>query len=182
MKRTTTKTGIAPSEKILASQGEFEPNFRFSKSAPKKQKKVSAGTEKRKSIIQLRKDCWRVFSKYIRLRDKYTCFTCGKDMNTCKEYAQAGHYVPQSKGNRLRFDERNVNCQCASCNMHQHGNLAVYALRLEEKYGLGILQEFNSIKNGVKKFERYELEEMIERYNGLVREYEVVTIAEECGL
>ena len=82
----------------------------------------------------------------------------------------AGHYVPQSKGNRLRFDERNVHCQCLSCNSFKRGNLSAYALKLEEEYGHGILQEFDRIKNEHKKFTIAELEDMIARYTLLESE------------
>jgi len=51
---------------------------------------------KPKSINELKKALWTVFSKWIRQRDKFICYTCGKPGN------HAGHYVPQSKGNARR--------------------------------------------------------------------------------
>lgn len=35
---------------------------------------------------------------------------------------------------------------CVNCNMYQSGNLSVYAVKLEQKYGYGILQEFEAIR------------------------------------
>ena len=126
--------------------------------------------KKAETVNSLKKKVWTVFSKWIRLRDNYKCYTCGKQMAEGDPGCHAGHYVPQSKGNRLRFDERNVHAQCLSCNSFNRGNLSSYALRLEKEYGPGILQEFDSIKNECKKFTKDELQEMLadykERING----------------
>lgn len=120
------------------------------------------------SITELKKKVWAVFSKWIRQRDNYTCYTCGKIMKKGDSGCHSGHYVPQSKGNALRFDERNVHCQCLSCNSFKRGNLSEYALRLERDYGHGILQEFDSIKNTPKKFTREELYSMLDHYSKLL--------------
>ena len=124
--------------------------------------------KKQIKITDLRKKVWTQFSKYIRLRDNYTCYTCGKVMLRGDSNCHAGHYVPQSKGNRLRFDERNVHAQCVTCNSFNRGNLSAYALRLEQDYGHGILQEFDSVRNERKQFTRDELLEMLDHYKGLV--------------
>jgi hypothetical protein len=121
-----------------------------------------AVSDKGKSINELKKALWTIFSKWIRARDNYICYTCGKPGN------HAGHYVPQSKGNALRWNEKNVHCQCMSCNCYKSGNLSVYALNLEKQYGAGILQEFDVIKHTVYKPTRDELEEKIAHYRGLL--------------
>lgn len=119
--------------------------------------------KKRKTKNELKKEAWKWFSKYIRQKDKYICYTCGKEGN------HAGHYVPQSKGNALRFDERNVHCQCVSCNNFKGGNQVVYALNLERDYGPGILQEFDSVKNAIYKPTHEELQGLIDKYKALVK-------------
>ena len=124
-------------------------------------KKVS-----RRPIPALKKEAWRHFGKWIRERDNYVCVTCGKDLKESKHSCHAGHYVPQSKGNRLRFDERNVNAQCHVCNVYLRGNLSQYALFLTRKYGQGILEEFEAIKNERRKYTADELQEIIRRYGG----------------
>jgi len=126
------------------------------KKKPKKQTQIP--------LITLRKNAWKLFSKIVREEEKYVCYTCGKDMSNAKTTADAGHYIPQSKGNILRFDRRNVHCQCTACNRYLHGNLSTYALKLEAQYGHGILQKFEDIKNQQKKFTREELEAMIVDY------------------
>lgn len=132
---------------------------------PKKQPKIKKKPKPKKlGVVALRKKVWPVFAKWIKKRDNYTCYTCGKVMQKGDTNCHAGHYVPQSKGNRLRFDERNVHCQCVSCNSFGRGNLSVYALNLERDYGHGILQEFDRIKNEQKKFTCEELLCMLDDY------------------
>ena len=135
--------------------------------SPKPVKQPKAKKKKKPpklGVVALRKKVWPVFSKWIRARDNYRCYTCGKQMEKGDPGCHAGHYVPQSKGNRLRFDERNVHAQCVSCNSFKRGNLSEYALRLERDYGSGILQEFDRIKNELKHYTREELLSMFEYY------------------
>ena len=125
---------------------------------------VDPKPKKQPAIKDLQKKLWPIFSKWIRQRDNYTCYTCGKNMLDNPSSCHAGHYVPQNKGNRLRFDERNVHAQCLTCNNFKSGNLSEYALNLEADYGLGVLQEFEAVKNERKKFTREELQDMIDDY------------------
>lgn len=86
-----------------------------------------------------KKKAWIAFSLFIRARDK-RCVTCGSTANL-----QAGHYIPGSVcGEYLFMDERNISAQCSSCNKWKSGNLSVYALYLEKKYGAGILQQLEA--------------------------------------
>ena len=112
--------------------------------------------KKLQSMQNLRKKAWTVFSLWIRNRDK-KCVTCGSIKSL-----QAGHYVHR---NCLDFNEKNINAQCAGCNMYKSGNLVVYAVYLEKKYGYGIIQELEKKGREVKKFNREELELIIEMYS-----------------
>lgn len=111
---------------------------------------------------ELKKKLDKVFSRWIRSRDGGKCFTC-KKVGTI-ETMQAGHYISRSVLS-LRWDERNVNCQCMPCNIWKHGALDVYALNLQLKYGDGILKEFAQKKNVLIRFTASELEEMIKKYS-----------------
>jgi hypothetical protein len=104
-------------------------------------------------IPVLKNKVWRVFSKYIRLRDKYTCFTCGK----VERPGQAGHRYH----GRLDYDPINVNCQCPRCNKWLHGNLGEYERRLVEKYGQDVADELHLRANKSWKPSRQELEELL---------------------
>lgn len=79
---------------------------------------------------------WRMMSLYVRHRDNFICFTCGRKGN------DAGHYQHAGKlANWASYDERNINCQCTSCNSFSGGNSVVYARKLVNKYGPNILNE-----------------------------------------
>ena len=116
---------------------------------------------KPKTLSWHKKKLDKIFSQYIRLRDNGVCFTC-----LCKDspkYMQAGHFIPRNISN-TRFDEKNVHCQCKSCNIFKSGNMDSYAVELEAKYGQGILQELAEKKRVHKKFTIPELEELCEHY------------------
>ena len=100
-----------------------------------KTRKVS---KKPKTLTFYKKKLDAVFSKVIRYRDKGQCFTCPKKDNP--KYMQCGHFNPRQYLT-TRWDERNCNCQCYACNMLYGGNPATYAVRLESKYGKGIVDE-----------------------------------------
>lgn len=76
----------------------------------------------------------------------------------------AGHYIPKSLGLSIYFEERNVHPQCAGCNTFRHGNLTAYALALKKKYGEGILEELDALKNSPKKIGIPEYLSLIENY------------------
>ena len=124
-----------------------------------------------RSIKAIKDELWRLISLFIRKRDGYKCVTCG----ATNVNMDCGHYRHNSErnqslgGNELWYDERNLNCQCAFyCNRHRSGNLAPYAIYLEKKYGLGILQELNKLFYTPKKWTREELEAKIAHYQSLV--------------
>jgi len=62
---------------------------------------------KKKSISSLKKKLWKVFADYIKKRDKYTCFTCGRKGEGSGMHA--GHFIPKASGGlALYFNEDNV--------------------------------------------------------------------------
>jgi hypothetical protein len=109
----------------------------------------------------LKSKAWSVFSKWIRERDNYTCFTCGK--HETGRGMHAGHYVSRRHNSTL-FDERNVNAQCAYCNLYLAGNIPVYALKLKDKYGDDILEELVRLSREIKQYTEKDYEEIITKY------------------
>ena len=91
-------------------------------------------------ISTLKKKAWKVFSFYIRHRDRGRCFTCGLQKDPRE--MQAGHFINAAVcGLPLYFSEINVNCQCYRCNINLGGYGAEYAKRLEQKYGKEAIEE-----------------------------------------
>ena len=129
---------------------------------------------KRKSLSSLKKEAWRLFSIYIRMRDGLRttgsiewalCITCGKRYHF--KLLQAGHFVPGRHSGNL-FSERGVHAQCAHCNLHLRGNLLEYRRRIIELYGKGADIELEKEAHRIVKFTVPELEAMIEDFKAKI--------------
>ena len=114
-------------------------------------------------ISVLKRRAWNVFSKWIRERDKYTCFTCGKKGKG--SFMHSGHYISR-KNMATFFDERNTNAQCMNCNIWGYGNMGVYTLKLQEKYGVGIIKELTKKSREIKQYKEKDYLEIIKKYKG----------------
>jgi hypothetical protein len=117
-----------------------------------------------------------VFQMCIRYRDNFTCITCGKKFPRGERtQCHAGHFI--SRGiYATRWDEENVNCQCAGCNLKQsNADVEVinrYAKELELKYGKGTVDRLFQKKHSVFKLNRGWLEDNIELYTQALKNYE----------
>jgi hypothetical protein len=127
--------------------------------------------KKEKTLSKLKADVWKVFSIYVRSKDKsfqdtVQCFTC--DRTDHWKTMDAGHYIPKSTGGAgLYFHEKNVHPQCTGCNRFRHGNLTVYALRLQQKYGSEVLEELHSLRG--QSWSKRELERLLIHYKDKIR-------------
>lgn len=104
---------------------------------------------------------WKVFSSYIRERDKYICFTCGRQLD--RQTSQAGHFI-HAKHTPVYFNEFNVHCQCLKCNYYGGGMRDVYLRNIQKKYGIEKGDELLAEKDKVKHYGIKELEEIIKKY------------------
>lgn len=114
--------------------------------------------KKKKTISRLKKDLDKYFSLYIRHRDQGVCFTCGVKRDI-KEM-QNGHFFSRSYMS-LRYNEKNCNTQCMPCNVFKNGNMAIYSIRLVQKYGNEVLSELEKEARSIRKFTRADYEELI---------------------
>jgi len=118
---------------------------------------------KKPRIGLLKKKLWKVFSKYIRERDKYTCFTCGRKATGSAMHA--GHFISKSVGGiTLYFNEKNVNAQCYNCNINLSGNQWEYGQRLGEE----TVAELMELKKQTAKWSVGDYEVLIEKYTKLL--------------
>ena len=104
----------------------------------------------------------KVVNAYIRKRDEgLPCISCGSYNGN-----QAGHYFTVKGYSALRFNEWNIHLQCAGCNMFKHGNQAMYRIGLVERIGEKAVKEleFEAVNNRIKKWQRNELNDLIEKY------------------
>jgi hypothetical protein len=115
-----------------------------------------------KPLPKLLEQTQKVFNAYIRNRDQgQSCISCGSNQAN-----QAGHYFPVKGFSVLRFNEYNVNLQCAACNMYKHGNQAMYRIGLVQRIGEEqvVNLERIAVNERVKKWTRTELYELINTY------------------
>lgn len=116
---------------------------------------------KNKTNSQLKKQLWKVFSSFIRTRDRFTCFTCGRKGEGSGIHA--GHFISKSIGGlTLYFNEDNVHAQCYHCNINLGGNSYIYGQRLGPKK----VKELYALKNQITK--DYPYEEKIAYYRDLL--------------
>lgn len=115
-------------------------------------------------IAVLKRNLWEIFAKYVKARDNYTCYTCGKKVWGYE--ANAGHFIPKSVGGiALYFHPDNVHCQCTYCNLTLSGNQYVYGKRLGEDK----VRELQALKNAApRKWAKAKFEERIDYYRGLL--------------
>lgn len=139
---------------------------------------------KKKSVAKLKKELWRVFSIYIRMRDAGICFSCKKvipdyydrqgNVKPGWKAGQAGHFVTAANcGLALYFHEQNVHCQCHRCNVNLSGNWLEYERAMHDKYGKERTEEIKEMKYKEQvKWSAADYEEKIAYYKQKVKELE----------
>lgn len=114
---------------------------------------------KKKTIGVLKKELWKIFSLFIRNRDNYICFTCGRKGEGSGIHA--GHFVPKSVGGMaLYFNEENVHAQCYNCNINLSGAQYEYGKRLGKKKA----EELYKLKQTIVKWSENDYYEKIKYY------------------
>lgn len=123
--------------------------------------------KKKKTYAKLKEELDKVFSVFIRMRDRGICFTCYKKFDW--KDTDAGHFINR---NHLatRWLEENVHCQCQGCNRFRQGNKADYAVHLELMYGHGILQKLKDLRDKGAKIKYSDIEKMIGVYKKKIDE------------
>jgi len=120
-----------------------------------------------KTKAQRMKEAQAAFNRFIRLRDDgLPCISCGRMHGG---QVQAGHYRTTKAAPELRFDEFNVNLQCAPCNNHLSGNIVEYRKGLLQKYGL-MMVEYLESKHDPKHYTIDDLIEIKRAYTEKARE------------
>lgn len=121
-----------------------------------------------KEIKKLDEKLWKLFSEYVRRRDAYKfskgnivkCVTCSCT-KTWKEM-DAGHFISRSKL-AIKFDEKNVNCQCKSCNgPYGSGKQYEHALAIDRMHGPGTAELLLIKSKTTVKWGKFEYELLIQ--------------------
>ncbi len=149
-------------KKPIFSRGRCQPCAKIEDTLAREEKSI----EHEDGLPELIKELDDLVSRYVRKSN------CDKDRNircyTCDNVypygeMQAGHYIPRGCM-LLRFDtDRNIRCQCKTCNEYKRGNLAEYGRRLEAEMP-GVTEILLSESYTVYKYSREELRSMIADY------------------
>lgn len=118
--------------------------------------------KKLRTMKALRAEAWILFSIYTRSKDAdfrgyVRCYTCGKSLHWTD--ANSGHY----RHDAYDFDERNVKCQCPTCNLAEAGRADNFYLHLVREYGTDVAEKLRKRKKW-NAYSRQELMEIIEKY------------------
>jgi hypothetical protein len=104
----------------------------------------------------------KVFNTFIRMRDKgKPCISCDKKLTND---INAGHFYSVGAYPNLRFNENNVHNQCIECNLHKHGNVLEYSLRLPNRIGVKEYNLLQESRNTMLKIDITEVKELITHY------------------
>ena len=92
-------------------------------------------------LPKLRRKAWKLFASFIKNRDNNVCISCRKTGLVGANW-HCGHYQKAELCNlEYRFDPRNVNSQCARCNLWLRGNTIEYRKAMLEKWGVEAVED-----------------------------------------
>jgi len=121
---------------------------------------------------KLKRQLDKITSQIVRLRDK-RCVICGMPC----EYNDRGDPVTNDCGHFLgrkvdatRWDLRNTNCQCRSCNWKHNDNPMPYTYYMINKYGREVLLELENLYKEHRKITVPELREMLREYKEVYKQ------------
>lgn len=97
------------------------------------------------------------------------CVTCGVSVPCDK--ANGGHFVSRTCL-PLRWDKRNVHCQCVRCNLYKSGAYLEYSQWFIEKYGQEMFDEYVNLYKEwqVGKVDALRIDEIRTIYDELLEE------------
>ena len=99
---------------------------------------------------------WKLTSLYVRRKSKNVCYTCGNKYPISK--LVAGHFIEKIGNAGTYFDMDNLRPQCQwYCNRMRHGAKDIYALKLIEELGDGIIKELHKRASKSKQWTQLEL-------------------------
>lgn len=115
-----------------------------------------------------KKEFDKVFALYVKERDNWICFTCGRKGD--RSNIQNGHYIPRGAcGLELYFHEDNCHAQCSYCNHVLEGNTIKYKEKLGEKTHKKLYDIFYKRNNDLK-YSKMDYVNLIEEYEAKIEQ------------
>jgi hypothetical protein len=109
---------------------------------------------------KLVKDADTAMSLFVRARDKQ-CVLCGK-----REGLTAGHLITRSK-HSVRWDLRNVFCQCQGCNYRHEFDSHLFTLWWIRQFGAKAYERLVEDSNSIYKHSIEELTDLVNTFTEL---------------
>jgi hypothetical protein len=104
--------------------------------------------------------------------DKYTsilvrrrdgkCVTCGSVQSLQCSHFYSRRHLP------TRFDLRNCNAMCASCNRRHNRDRRPYERYMRKTYGPAVIAELDGLRLSLEKVTDEELREMLQQYKAMM--------------
>lgn len=117
--------------------------------------------QKKRNTAWYKKKLWKIFTLYVKERDRWQCFTCGKFATGWG--MGGGHFVSAGASPpSLYFHEDNVHAQCTDCNLTLEGNHYVYGVKLGPRLANRLIKMRQELVGEVWSIEKYQ--EMILKY------------------
>lgn len=134
-------------------------------------------SKKKPSVSKLKKKLDAIFSIYIRTKyadgnGEVTCYTCPR-RGHYKEFHN-GHFASRQYL-KTRWDERNCRPQCYVCNIYHRGQPSLFAAKLIEEYGDGVIADLERDRMTPVKLEPYWYEAQIAHYKAEVEKQQAIT-------
>lgn len=107
---------------------------------------------KKSERTKLKGVLWKEFSLFIKLRDNYTCITCGRE--GAEKGMHCGHFIPAKvcgKNDELYYHEHNNHAQCFHCNKNLGGYGAKYYENMKIFYCQEEIDELWKLKRSTAK-------------------------------
>lgn len=128
-----------------------------------------------KSVAKLSEQAAELLQLLVRLKaandEGYvSCVTCGVTRHY-KDRMQGGHFIGR-KWTATRLLEENIHPQCAACNGPRKGAPVEYTLYMQDTYGRDYVDELLILKHRTKKWNRFELEDLIKELRRQIKEQE----------
>ena len=99
--------------------------------------------------------------------------TCGAQMSW--KHIQAGHYISRNHA-RWKYAWENVWPQCEDCNCYKAGNLQMFRIFMESRFGAAFVDDMERDRRDETRYTKSQLQEMVRAWNGQSRVLERMKI------